>query len=167
MPERRRNVVRVFRPAFSETIWAHFVSHRDRMIAAGGAAIVVGVVLFGARGNAQRADRRMTNITAATPDALTDGRSDQPVELQQPEGRLEWRGDREPGQLGGEVTPAACDYVDGMLSRLRPRRTIVSLDPAPQDAMDLPEPTTGRHEYSMRSITARASLHAHHGGGVI
>jgi outer membrane protein assembly factor BamB len=56
--------------------------------------------------------------------------------------------------LGGEVNARGLPiYVDGMLITVSgPRRTIVSLDPATGKTLwTFQEPTTGRHEYSMRS----------------
>jgi len=73
----------------------------------------------------------------------------------------EWRGARDAGvNLGGEVNARGLPiYVDGMLLTVSgPRRTVVSLDPATGRTLwTFQEPTTGRHEYSMR---------ANHGKGV-
>ena len=67
----------------------------------------------------------------------------------------EWRGAKDAGvNLGGEVNARGLPiYVDGMLITVSgPRRTIVSLDPATGKTLwTFQEPTTGRHEYSMRS----------------
>jgi quinoprotein glucose dehydrogenase len=84
----------------------------------------------------------------------------------------EWRGDRDAGvDLGGEVNPRGLPiYADGMLFTVSgPRRTVVSLDPATGRTLwTFQEPTTGRHEYSMRANHGKGVAYARiNGRGVV
>jgi quinoprotein glucose dehydrogenase len=84
----------------------------------------------------------------------------------------EWRGARDAGvNLGGEVNARSLPiYVDGMLiTTSGPSRTVVSLDPATGKTLwTFQEPTTGRHEYSMRANHGKGVAYARiNGRGVV
>jgi quinoprotein glucose dehydrogenase len=84
----------------------------------------------------------------------------------------EWRGDKDAGvDLGGEVNARSLPiYVDGMLiTTSGPRRTVVSLDPATGKTLwTFQEPSTPRHEYSMRSNHGKGVAYSKVGGrGVV
>ncbi len=76
----------------------------------------------------------------------------------------EWNGAKDAGvNLGGEVNARSLPiYVDGMLiTTSGPSRTVVSLDPATGKTLwTFQEPTTGRHEYSMRSNHGKGVAYA-------
>ena len=66
----------------------------------------------------------------------------------------EWNGEVPPGVEVGDINARGLPiYVDGMLiTTSGPRRTVVSLDPATGKTLwTFQEPSTPRHEYSMRS----------------
>jgi glucose dehydrogenase len=84
----------------------------------------------------------------------------------------EWRGAKDAGvDLGGAVNARGLPiYVDGMLFTVSgPRRTLVALDPASGKTLwTFQEPTTARHEYSMRSNHGKGVAYTRlNGRGVI
>ena len=84
----------------------------------------------------------------------------------------EWNGkDVPPGVEIGEINARGLPiYVDGMLITVSgPRRTVVSLDPATGKTLwTFQEPTTPRHDYSMRSNHGKGVVyHRINGRGVV
>ena len=84
----------------------------------------------------------------------------------------EWNGtDVPPGIEIGEINARGLPiYVDGMLITVSgPRRTVVSLDPATGKTLwTFQEPTTPRHDYSMRSNHGKGVVyHRINGRGVV
>jgi glucose dehydrogenase len=83
----------------------------------------------------------------------------------------EWNGDAGPGVEVGDINGRGLPvYVDGMLiTTSGPRRTVVSLDPATGKPLwSFQEPSTPRHEYSMRSNHGKGVTYARiNGRGVV
>jgi glucose dehydrogenase len=83
----------------------------------------------------------------------------------------EWDGDAGPGVIVGDINGRGLPiYVDGMLiTTSGPRRTVVSLDPATGKPLwSFQEPSTPRHEYSMRSNHGKGVTYARiDGRGVV
>ena len=83
----------------------------------------------------------------------------------------EWNGEAGPGVEIGEINGRSLPiYVDGMLiTTSGPRRTVVSLDPATGKTLwSFQEPSTPRHEYSMRSNHGKGVAYARvNGRGVV
>ncbi|MGQ0737019.1 MAG: outer membrane protein assembly factor BamB family protein [Acidobacteriota bacterium] len=83
----------------------------------------------------------------------------------------EWSGDAGPGVEVGDINGRGLPiYVDGMLITVSgPRRTVMSLDPATGKTLwAFQEPSTPRHEYSMRSNHGKGVAYARiNGRGVI
>jgi glucose dehydrogenase len=83
----------------------------------------------------------------------------------------EWDGNAGPGVELGEINARSLPiYVDGMLiTTSGPRRTVLSLDPATGKTLwSFQEPSTPRHEYSMRSNHGKGVAYARvNGRGVV
>ncbi len=83
----------------------------------------------------------------------------------------EWDGDAGPGVEIGDINGRGLPiYVDGMLiTTSGPRRTVVSLDPATGKTLwTFQEPSTPRHEYSMRSNHGKGvAYHRINGRGIV
>jgi quinoprotein glucose dehydrogenase len=83
----------------------------------------------------------------------------------------EWNGDAGPGVEIGDINGRSLPiYVDGMLiTTSGPRRTVLSLDPATGKTLwSFQEPSTPRHEYSMRSNHGKGVAYARiNGRGVV
>jgi hypothetical protein len=83
----------------------------------------------------------------------------------------EWNGEAAPDVAIGDINPRGLPiYVDGMLlTTSGERRTVVSLDPVTGKTLwTFQEPTTPRHEYSMRSNHGKGVEYARiNGRGVV
>ena len=138
----------------------------------GGAAVVIGLAVAGLTGGAQQKGdwpaitggdtstrySALDQITASNFNTLKVA--------------WEWNGtDVPPGVEIGEINARGLPiYADGMLITVSgPRRTVVSLDPATGKTLwTFQEPTTPRHDYSMRSNHGKGVVyHRINGRGVV
>ena len=124
---------------------------------AGVVAVVVALVLAGLPGSAQQTPSKGEWPSITGGDASTRYSSLDQIDaanFNTLKVAWEWNGEAPPGVEIGDINGRGLPiYVDGMLiTTSGPRRTVVSLDPATGKTLwTFQEPSTPRHEYSMRS----------------
>jgi glucose dehydrogenase len=138
----------------------------------GGAAVVIGLAVAGLTGGAQQKGDwpGITGGDTSTRYSALDQINAQNFNTLKV--AWEWNGkDVPPGVEIGEINARGLPiYADGMLITVSgPRRTVVSLDPATGKTLwTFQEPTTPRHDYSMRSNHGKGVVyHKINGRGVI